>query len=101
MVERSLPRAETRRMPDGAFEVGARLADGLLEGPAEGEVGRDRRGERAAGPVGMHRRDARPAQLELRMRQAHDVDRIVTRRVSPLDDYDARAHLADPARRRQ
>src|SRR5262245_37037008 len=98
MAERPVAGAETRRVPDRAFEVHPRPADRLLERLAARQTGRNRRRERAARAMGMGRVDARAADLEFAVARADDVDDLRSGlEMAALHDYDARAELADPA----
>ena len=84
---------DTRAPPDRSARAVAPSARGA----------RDRRRERAAGPMRVPSGQPRPAQLERRRpRCRHDVDRHRAsgiREVAPLDDYDARAQRPDPRAR--
>src|SRR5260370_6680781 len=73
VVERAVPGTEARRMADGPFEVGARRAQGLVDRLPEGQVGGNRRRERASGPVRVAGLDPRPSQLEFAVGRADDV----------------------------
>ena len=53
MVERAVAAAEAGSARDRALDVGASAVDGIFDPKALGEAGGDRRGESAAGAVGV------------------------------------------------
>src|SRR5512141_1096333 len=62
VIDRSMPGAEWFRMFDGALQIGAGFMSGFHGVAAASEIGGDRGGERAAGPVRVARGDAAAAQ---------------------------------------
>src|SRR4051812_31056045 len=97
MVQRTVPRSKPlRRVPDRAVEIVARALDRLAYVETQGTVRGDRRGQGAAGAVGVLRAHARPADFEDEVAADGDVHGIFSVEVAPLDDYDARAAAEDP-----
>src|SRR4051794_12411007 len=105
MVERPMPRAQLRRMPDGTLEVLAGQSQCRLDVRAKRQLRSRRGGEGAPGAVGMARVDPRSSQLELAVASADHIDDVadvaigaVPAEVAALHHYDAGTHRADPPR---
>src|SRR3954452_1437356 len=99
MLERSMPLANGERMPDRAGDILLRAARRSRQAAALRQERGHRRGERAAGPVGVLRVDARRPKLEELVAVEEQVDDLLARCVSPLDDHRARAKTMDAHRR--
>src|SRR5262245_9969496 len=88
--------SEVRRVAQRAFEILPCAREGIPIVQAERQIGRNGRGQRAAGAVGIARLESWSPQLEAFVGGIRDIDRLRAVQVSAFDEYDAGTQLEDP-----
>jgi hypothetical protein len=96
VIQRAVPGAESRRVPDRAVKIFPRRLNRVAVGLSEGEIGRNGRRECAPGAVRVRRHNSSPPDLESATVHARDINGIGTLEVPTLDEYDARSGSEDP-----
>jgi len=95
MLHRTVPSTEPGTLADGAGDIGLDEWDGLAERAAERNVGSERGGERAAGPVGTGARHALGNELLEAFAVEEEVSDLWRAEMSALDDHRGRTQGDD------
>ncbi len=97
MIQGPVSPTESRRRADCFLDVRQPSLDGGGQPLAVGETGRDRRGERTAGPMCAPSLDARTFPRVLSTAVPENIDQLVPSSVASLDQRRSSAHLHESA----